>query len=93
MASSTVEADIEAQTSVIMTGVTEPLTANNAGTPNSQLSLNRDHQITNPNDPPNENPPLPQTTKNVEVQRGILTCPIHELQSHSSNRREPRRLF
>ena len=65
MASSTAEADIEAQTSVIMTGVMEPLTANNAGTPSSQLSLNRDHQITNPNDQLSLLNPLPNTSRDI----------------------------
>ena len=78
MVSSTAEADLEAQTRV----VTDPLPANNAGipltdiTPNAQPSPNHDPQVTNTNDPSNA-----QTAKNLEIQRGILACPrlIHNL--------------
>ena len=76
MVSSTAEADIEAQTRV----VTDPLATNNAGvpstdiTPNPQPPPNHNPRLTNTNDPPNA-----QTAKNLEVQRGILTCPIHGL--------------
>ena len=72
MTSSTV--DLEAQTGV----VTDPPSTNNAGapstdsTPNPQPPPNHNPRVTNTNDPPNE-----QTAKNLEVQRGILTCPIH----------------
>ena len=74
MTSSTV--DLEAQTGV----VTDPLSANNAGapstdiTPNPQPPPSHNPRVTNTNDPPNA-----QTAKNLEVQRGILTCPIHGL--------------
>ena len=81
MALSTAEADIEAQIGV----VTDPLPANNADalstdiTPNPLPPPNHDLQVTYTNDPPNGNPPASQTAKNLEVQRGTLTCPIHDL--------------
>ena len=81
MASSTAEADIEAQSGL----VTDPPPANNAGapstdiTPNPQPPLNHDLQATNTNDPPNGNPPASQTAKNLEVQRSTLTCSIHDI--------------
>ena len=87
MVSSTAEADLESQTRV----VTDPLPTNNAGAPSTDITPN-------PQPPPNHNPRLTndpsnaQAAKNLEVQRGILTCPIHGLQSHSSTRRESRRL-
>lgn len=84
MASSTTEADIEAQT-----GVVAALPANNAGTlstdiktditPNPQPSPNHNPRVTNTNDPPSRNPLASQAAKNLEVLRGILTCPIHGL--------------
>ncbi|KAN0137246.1 hypothetical protein V8E53_004956 [Lactarius tabidus] len=66
MASSTVKADLEAQTS----GVTEPLPANIAvAPPTDRPNPHRlPNHITNTNERPNKNPPIPQTTKGSQDQ-------------------------
>ena len=78
MASSTVQADLEAQIS----DVTEPLAANIAvapptHTPNPQPPPSADPQlqVTNVNEPPNGNPRVPQTANSS----GMFACPFLNL--------------
>ena len=100
MASPSVDPDIEGQPyrfaetqdAIILDPLPPPITiTENLQLPTSAVPR---HQATDANEHYDGNTPARQTVAdNSQVQRGMLTFPLHQSQSHSYVRREPRRLF